>query len=142
VLLTCADCAEVRLRLERFFDVESAADDDVLERSMLAARLAGKSALVAARAAPIDEALLASLPHLKAVCVVGASHATIDLDACTRAGVIVTNTVDLGSGEVAQRRMALAATDNLIAAFGFGRAGGHPPNLLNADLRCTLGCCL
>jgi hypothetical protein len=56
--------------------------------------------------------------------------------------VLVTNTADLGRDEAARRGMALAAADNLIAAFGFGRAGGRPANLLNIELRCTLGCCL
>jgi hypothetical protein len=82
------------------------------------------------------------LPHLKAVCRIGPSHSGIDLAACTRAGVIATNTGDLGRDESARRQMALVAADNLIAAFGFGRAGGHPANLLNTDLHCTLGCCL
>ena len=109
---------------------------------MLRACLAGKSALVDAHAIAIDAPLLASLPHLKAVCGIGWSHAAIDLEACTRAGVIATNTSDLGSDDAARREMALAAADNLIAAFGFGRDAGHPKNLLNTELRCMLGCCL
>ena len=129
-------------RLERFFDVECAVDEHRLDGATLRTRLAGKSALIAAQSAAIDAPLLALLPHLKAVCMIGPSHAGIDLAACTRAGVIATNTADLGNDEAAHRQMALAAADNLIAAFGFGRAAGHPANLLNAELRCTLGCCL
>ena len=142
VLLAGAAHPELLARLDRFFDVESAGAADLLDGAVLCTRLAGKSALIAPQTAAIDATLLALLPHLKAVCRIGASDAGIDLAACTRAGVIVTNTADLGSDETARRQMALAAADNLIAAFGFGRAAGHPKNMLNVDLRCMLGCCL
>ena len=133
VLLAGATHPELLARLERFFDVELAGDADVLDAGLLRERLAGKSALVASRTAVIDASLLTALPHLKAVCRIGASHDEIDLAACTRAGVIATNTAELGRDEAACRRMALAAADNLIAVFGFGRAGGHPANLLNIE---------
>lgn len=141
VLLAESVCAEVLARLDVFFEVEQADNSDVLDRATLAARLAGKSALIATRTARIDSGLLASLPHLKAVCMVGPLHADVDLEACTRAGVMATNTPGLGVDETARRQMSLAAAENLIAAFGFGRAAGHPKNLLNTELRCMLGCC-
>jgi len=142
VLLAGVPDGDVPNSLDRFFDVERAEADVALDADRLRMRLAGKSALVATRMVPIDASMLAMLPHLKAVCTIGPSHDGIDLAACTRAGVIVTNTADLGSDETARRQMALAAADNLIAAFGFGRAAGHPKNMLNVDLRCMLGCCL
>jgi glyoxylate/hydroxypyruvate/2-ketogluconate reductase len=141
VLLAGPVCAEVLARLGVFFEVEQVDNSDVLDRAVLAARLAGKSALMATRTARIDSGLLANLLHLKVVCKVGLLHADIDLEACTRAGVMATNTPDLGVDVNAQRRMSLAAAENLIAAFGFGRAAGHPKNLLNTELRCMLGCC-
>ena len=85
--------------------------------------------------------MLSMHPHLKAICKIGPIHADIDLDACSRAGVMATGTPHLGDGEPAQRQMALVAAENLVAAFGFGRAAGHPKNLLNTDLICMLGCC-
>jgi lactate dehydrogenase-like 2-hydroxyacid dehydrogenase len=142
VLLTDVAYPELLSRLDPFFEVELAGDVDLGNRDVLRACLAGKSALVDSHALAIDAPLLASLPHLKAACRIGSSHAGIDLEACTRAGVIATNTSDLGSDDTARRKMALAAADNLIAAFGFGRAAGHPKNLLNTELRCMLGCCL
>ena len=142
VLLAGAAYPELLARLERFFDVELADDAGLLDSAVLRARLAGKSALIAPQTAVIDASLLAALPHLKAVCRIGTSHDAIDLAACTRAGVIATNTANLGLDESARQRMTIAAADNLIAAFGFGRAAGHPANLLNTELRCTLGCCL
>jgi lactate dehydrogenase-like 2-hydroxyacid dehydrogenase len=141
-LLAGAAFPELLARLDRFFDVDVAGDAQLADRDALLQRLAGKSALIDARTVPIDAPLLAMLPHLKAICRIGPSDAALDLAACTRAGVIVTNTPDAGSEECARRQMALVAADNLIAAFGFGRAGGHPQYLLNPELRCTLGCCL
>lgn len=142
MLLAGANEPELLARLDRFFDVEIAGDADLFDCTVLRRRLAGKSALIATQTAAIDATLLATLPHLKAVCRIGPCRVGIDLDACTRAGVIATDTADLGSDESARRAMALAAAENLIAAFGFGRAAGHPENLLNTDLRCLLGCCL
>lgn len=141
VLLNGIAYPELLARLEPFFEVEVAGDCDLMGRDVLHGRLAGKSALVDAHALAIDAPLLAALPHLKAVCRIGPCETGIDLDACTRAGVIVTNTPDGGSGEPAQCTMARIAADNLIAAFGFGR-DGHPRNLVNTELRCVLGCCL
>ncbi|MEP7061604.1 MAG: hypothetical protein ABI881_04360 [Betaproteobacteria bacterium] len=128
-------------RLDRFFEVEVTGQDDLLDAAVLAARLAGKSALIAVRTARIDARLLASLPYLKAVCKAAPSHDDVDLDACTRARVIVTNADDVREGAAGARQMAQAAADNVIAAFGFGRASSHPRNLLNTELRCLLGCC-
>lgn len=141
VLLAGHADPEMMSRLARFFEIEVADGAVVLDRAVLGARLAGKSALMATRTAGIDAALLQTLPHLKAVCKMTADHADIDLAACSRANVMATNTPDLGDDEPARRRMALAAAENLIAVFGFGRAAGHPPDLLNDDLRCMLGCC-
>ena len=142
VLVVGAAFPALLARLAPFFGVEVAADGDCIEREALRMRLAGKSALIDGRALKIDAALLARLPHLTAICRIGISDADLDLEACTRARVIVTNTPDPGADEAARRQMALVAADNLIAAFGFGRDAGHPKNLLNPELRCVLGCCL
>lgn len=141
VLLAGTAYPEALVHLGRFFEVEVIDSEEARERAALGMRLAGKSALITTQTARMDAAMLAALPHLKAVCKIGPSHADIDLDACTRAGVMATNTADLGDDEPAQRQMTLAAADNLIAAFGFGRVAGHPQNLLNTELRCMLGCC-
>ena len=127
-------------RLERFFAVET--ESAKLDEAALKNRLRGKAALIATATPSIDARLLAGLPYLRAVCKMGPLHADIDLDACTRAGVMATNTPDLGVDEGARWAMELIAVENLIAAFGFGRIGGHPKNLLNADLCCLLGCCI
>jgi phosphoglycerate dehydrogenase-like enzyme len=127
-------------RLAQFFDIE--VESAPLDRAALKSRLHGKAALLAGATGGVDSAMLCGLPYLKAVCKMNALHDDLDLEACTRAGVMATNTPDLGDDDDARRRMALVAVENLIAAFGFGRIGGHPKNLLNADLRCILGCCI
>jgi hypothetical protein len=33
----------------------------------------------------------------------------------------------------------MRAVENLLAAFGFGRLGGRPPDLLNSEMLCD--CC-
>lgn len=127
-------------RLAQFFEIET--EGAALDRDTLKARLSDKAALLAASPAGVDAGMLAGLPYLRAVCRTGVGHENIDLEACTRAGVMATNTPDLGAGEAAQRAMDMIAVNNLIAAFGFGRIGGHPENLLNVELRCMLGCCI
>ncbi len=133
--------AATTARLAPFFEVERVDTAALPDRAALVARLAGKSALMAAGTPCVDATVLRALPHLKAICKMGPGHAAIDLDACTRAQVMVTDTADCGDDIAAQARMQLAAADNLIAIFGFGRAAGRPPNLLNTELRCMLGCC-
>jgi len=140
VLLAAPANPALMERLDRFFEIEQAPAG--LDQAALRHQLQGKSALIVTAPVGIDATLIDGLPHLRAVCRIGAGSAGIDLEACTRAGVIATDTPALGESEVAARAMALIAADNLIAAFGFGRIGGHPPNLLNTELRCTLGCCL
>ena len=141
-MLLCGPAhAETLARLGEFFDVEVADTADALDAAVFARRLAGKSGLLATRTAGVGAALLSTLPCLKAVCKVGPSHADVDLRACTRAGVIATNTPDMGGDEAGLRKMSLVAAENLIAAFGFGRAAGHPPHMLNTELLCMLGCC-
>ena len=142
VLLTGRAFPDLLARLAPFFDVEAAGDGDSSNREALRARLAGKSALLDACGIGIDKHLISALPHLKAICRIGSYAAGLDLDACTRAGIIVTNTIDAPSDDAGRRDMSLAAADNLIAAFGFGRHAGHPRNMLNPELRCVLGCCL
>lgn len=140
VLLCGPAFADAQARLERFFAVET--QSAVLDGVALKARLAGKAALIANMTPGIDGRLLAGLPYLKAVCKTGPLHTDIDLEACTRAGVMATNTPDLGNGDAARQAMQMIAVENLIAAFGFGRIGGQPKNLLNTELRCMLKCCI
>ena len=65
--------------------------DTVKETDVLAERLQSADALVLIRERTrINETLLAKLPHLKLISQTGRGTAHIDLDACTRRGIVVT----------------------------------------------------
>jgi phosphoglycerate dehydrogenase-like enzyme len=58
--------------------------------------------------APITERVCAALPRLGIVSRIGAGFDTVDVDACARHGVWVSNSPDYGVGEVATHALALA----------------------------------
>jgi hypothetical protein len=154
-------------QLERFFALQFLPPLSAQQRPQLLALLHDKAGLIApAIPGGVDAALLAQAPHLRAICKSVAAYADIDLAACTAAEVMVTNSPSVvstsgpDSGRVSDRvsgpdadsstreesEAALwhrhrVAGENLLAAFGFGRLISHPRNLLNQELRCTLGCC-
>jgi len=137
----------VHARLDRFFEVSCAEldlidaceeGDDIHQGLQVdpCADFAGVSALLIDEGLRVDARLLARLPLLRAICSVGPAHRHLDLGSLTQAGIIATNTPALDDDAAAG-----VAAENLIAAFGFGRLGGYPANLLNQDLAC-MGCCL
>jgi lactate dehydrogenase-like 2-hydroxyacid dehydrogenase len=139
-ILVCGTLHAAALeRIERFFEPE------ILTGSLAAAplreRLTNKAALVVCEAVPIDANFLAGLRWLRSICRLAPGSPGIDLDACTRQGILVTDVPPLGEDATARARTDMIAAENLSAAFGFGRIGGHPPNLVNVELRCLLGCC-
>jgi glyoxylate reductase len=84
----------------------------------------GVDAIVADPAVPVDEALLeAAGPQLRVVANFAVGHDNVDLDACRRRGVAVTNTPDVLTNATAELALALA----LAAARRFTEAA--------ADLR-------
>jgi hypothetical protein len=142
-------------QLERFFALQFLPPLSAQQRPQLLALLHDKAGLIApAIPGGVDAALLAQAPHLRAICKSVAAYADIDLAACTAAEVMVTNSPSVvstsgpvaGSSTGEESDAALwhrhrVAGENLLAAFGFGRLISHPRNLLNQELRCTLGCC-
>ena len=144
VVCTRALPPAVHARLDRFFDISCAEidtgsnGDDIHPGSQVdpCADFAGVSALLIDESLRVDARLLARLPLLRAICSVGPAHRHLDLGTLTQAGIIATNTPALDDDVAAG-----VAAENLIAAFGFGRLGGYPANLLNQDLAC-MGCCL
>jgi hypothetical protein len=146
-------------QLERFFALQFLPPLSAQQRPQLLALLHDKAGLIApAIPGGVDAALLAQAPHLRAICKSVAAYADIDLAACTAAEVMVTNSPSVVStsgpvsgpdadsstreeSEAALWHRHRVAGENLLAAFGFGRLISHPRNLLNQELRCTLGCC-
>jgi glyoxylate reductase len=86
--------AAVRLARSRA-DVDAYAHDRPMPRAELLERLAGKDGLVCVISETIDEALLAARPGLRVVSNVAVGYNNVDVAACTRSGVVVTNTPDV-----------------------------------------------
>jgi glyoxylate/hydroxypyruvate/2-ketogluconate reductase len=78
--------------LRRHFDVVDNQADTVLAPEALVERLRDRQGAITQLVDRIDEALLAQCPELKAICNVAVGYNNIDVAACTRRGVMVTNT--------------------------------------------------
>ncbi|MBI3526112.1 MAG: D-glycerate dehydrogenase [Betaproteobacteria bacterium] len=115
---------EVLALLERHFEVDYHASDALLAPEQLTARLADKDGVLTMPTERIDAALLAACPRLRAVCNCAVGYNNIDLDACTRAGVMVTNTpgvLDDTTADFAWGLM-LASARRIVAADQWLRA--------------------
>lgn len=82
-------------RLEQYFEVESNQDDRILPASELAEKVKGKDGLFTTPSERITADILAANPSLKAVCNMAVGFNNIDVDAATKAGIVVTNTPDV-----------------------------------------------
>ncbi|HEY2188701.1 MAG TPA: D-glycerate dehydrogenase [Caldimonas sp.] len=83
--------AETVARLREHFDVESNDADELWSRDEMIARLQGKDGVFVTGTQPIDVALLAACPRLRAVCSLAVGYNNIDVAACTARGVAVSN---------------------------------------------------
>lgn len=82
-------------RLREYFDVDDNSGDDALSPEALKARLADKEGVLLSAADLMTPDVLAAAPRLRAVCNVAVGYNNIDVPACTRAGILVTNTPDV-----------------------------------------------
>ena len=119
---------EVLERLRQYFEVEDNQADAVLGIDGLKARLADKAGALTAGTDPITPEVLAAAPGLKAVCNFAVGYNNIDLAACTRAGVMATNTPGVLDDTTADLAWALlmATARRLPAAERWLRAGHWP----------------
>jgi len=83
---------EVLVRLRQHFEVDDNQADVVLGVEGLKQRLADKAGALTAATDPVTAEVIAAAPSLKAVCNFAVGYNNIDLAACTRAGVMATNT--------------------------------------------------
>ena len=83
---------EVLERLRQHFEVDDNQADAVLGVEGLKARLADKAGALTSVTDPINPEVIAAAPDLKAICNFAVGYNNIDLAACTRAGVMATNT--------------------------------------------------
>jgi lactate dehydrogenase-like 2-hydroxyacid dehydrogenase len=83
---------EVLEHLRPHFEVDDNQADVILGVEGLKQRLADKSGAMTAVSDPVSAEVIAAAPHLKAVCNFAVGYNNIDLAACTRAGIVATNT--------------------------------------------------
>ena len=126
----------VRAELERSFDVELHDSEWPPAREELLAGVAGKDGLMAMLSDRIDDELLdAAGPQLKIVANYAVGVNNVDLDACRRRGIVVSNTPDVLTDATAELTIALvlallrrvAEGDRLIRR---GEAWIWAPNLM------------
>src|SRR3990167_9484370 len=95
ILVTRAVFPDVIERLTHHFDVESNQDDHIFSIDELTQKIGGKAGLFSTPSERVSAAVLAAGPELEAVCNMAVGYNNIDLDAATRAGIMVTNTPDV-----------------------------------------------
>lgn len=115
-------------------------NDSPLPRDRLIAELSRSAGVITLLNDRVDEALLAAAPGLRVVANYAVGFDNLDLQACTRRGVLATNTPDVLTDATADLAMALllACARRLIEADAYLRAGRFklwgPKLFLGADL--------
>ena len=98
---------EVIEHLDTMFEVESNPQDDLWSADTLRAKAADKDAIFVVTSDKVDEALLQACPRLRMVATGSVGYNHIDLAACARQGVAVTNTPDVLTEATADMGFAL-----------------------------------
>jgi lactate dehydrogenase-like 2-hydroxyacid dehydrogenase len=140
VLVTCEVFDETIAVLAQHFDVASNQAGAKYGRDELVSRLQGMEAALISSSDRVDDALLAASPTLRAVCSASVGFNHIDLAACTRHGVMATNTPGVLTNSVAD--MAICLTLATLRRLGEGErmvrarqwGGTHLKQLLGHDL--------
>jgi gluconate 2-dehydrogenase len=125
VLVALRTFPEVIDKLRAHFDIETNDEPRDLPRDELIARAQGKQGLFITTVEPIDAALVAALPDLRAVCSMAVGYNNIDVAACAARGVTVTNAPDVLTETTADFGFALmmAAARRIAESEHFLRAG-------------------
>ncbi|MBQ7002111.1 MAG: D-2-hydroxyacid dehydrogenase [Oscillospiraceae bacterium] len=90
--------------INQFGDVTSY---DRTEGEALTIERIGESEIVLVNKVPITENILAACPNIKLICVQATGYNIVDVEACARRGIPVTNVPSYGTAAVAQFTMAL-----------------------------------
>lgn len=116
---------EVICNLSQHFEVDHNQSDQILGSDDLKARLSDKQGAMTAVTDLISADVIAAAPNLKAVCNFAVGYNNIDLEACTRAGVMATNTPSVLDDTTADLAWALlmASARHLHAAERWLRNG-------------------
>ena len=92
ILVTREVFDEVLEYLSQHFEVTSNQSDVPMDPGTLSDKLSDKEGAVITLSDRIDASLLSHCPNLKAVCNIAVGYNNIDLEACTKAKVMATNT--------------------------------------------------
>jgi glyoxylate/hydroxypyruvate/2-ketogluconate reductase len=146
ILVTRGIFPEVVEALSRRFEVEHNAEDRPWPPEELAGKLSGVSGAMATVMDKFDEPLLARCPDLKVISNIAVGYNNIDIPACTRRGIRVTNTpgvLDDSTADLAFT-LILATARRLTEAEAYVRAGNwkgwHLKQMLGVDVHhATLG---
>jgi gluconate 2-dehydrogenase len=125
VLVTREVFDEVLEYLGQFFEVTSNQSDNPFDPDALAFKLSDKEGALITLSDKIDMALLSRCPNLKAVCNIAVGYDNIDLDACTKAKVMATNTPGVLDDTTGDFTLALilATARRLMEAEAYLRDG-------------------
>jgi gluconate 2-dehydrogenase len=146
ILVARAVFPDVIERLAQYFEVESNQDDRIFSEDELAEKIRDKQGIFTTPSERISAETIAQNPQLKAICNMAVGYNNIDLDASTRAGIMVTNTPDVLNETTADFAWALlmATARRVTEAEHWLRAGlwqkWRYDTFLGADLHgSTLG---
>jgi gluconate 2-dehydrogenase len=146
VLVTREVFDDVLEYLREHFEVSDNQADTPMDAEMLAGSLADKDGAMTTLVDRIDAQLLSRCPRLKAVCNIAVGFNNIDLEACSRSGVMATNTPGVLDDSTADFTWALilAAARRVVESDAHVRAGQwkgwYLKQFLGADVHhATLG---
>jgi gluconate 2-dehydrogenase len=132
--------------LRQHFDVTDNQSDTPMDAETLAKNLADKTGAMTTLVDRVDAKLLARCPKLKAVCNIAVGFNNIDLAACSKAGVMATNTPGVLDDSTADFTWALilSTARRVVESDAHVRAGGwkgwYLKQFLGADVHhATLG---
>jgi glyoxylate/hydroxypyruvate/2-ketogluconate reductase len=125
VLVTREVFDDVLDYLREHFEVTDNQTDTPIDAKALTSLLADKVGAMTTLTDRVDGPLLAYCPSLKAVCNIAVGFNNIDLEACTRAGVLATNTPGVLDDSTADFTWALilATARRVVESDSYVRAG-------------------
>ena len=117
-----------RAILDAHFDTNYWTQPGGLPRSELLKRVAEAEALICVITERVDEELLAAAPHLRIVATVSVGYDHIDVAACTRRKIVVTNTPGVLDDTTADLAWALlmAVARRVVEGDAWVRSGAWP----------------
>jgi gluconate 2-dehydrogenase len=146
VLVTREIFEDVLEYMREHFEVTDNQADTPMDAQMLARNLADKTGAMTTLVDRVDAKLLSNCPKLKAVCNIAVGFNNIDLDACTRARVMATNTPGVLDDSTADFTwsLILSTARRVVESDAHVRAGewkrGSLKQFLGADVHhATLG---